>query len=74
MKAATVPVEAPRAGKVESRELLKWLREDGVISAADAEHTARRFAGGHSAQHPLVRIGAAAVSYTHLTLPTKRIV
>ena len=61
MKAATVPVEAPRAGKVESRELLKWLREDGVISAADAEHTARRFAGGHSAQHPLVRIGAAGL-------------
>jgi len=61
VKAATVPVEAPRAGKVESRELLKWLREDGVISAADAEHTARRFAGGHSAQHPLVRIGAAGL-------------
>jgi general secretion pathway protein E len=61
VKAATAPVDTPRASKLESRELLKWLREDGVISAADAEHTARRFAGAHSAQHPLVRIGAAGL-------------
>jgi general secretion pathway protein E len=62
MKAAA-PVRAPAAsnrnGRLEWRPLLDWLREDGLISAADADSTARRFAGGHSKQHPLVRLAAA---------------
>jgi general secretion pathway protein E len=60
--AATAPAaSAPpaRAGRLDWRPLLDWLRHDGVISAADAESTARRFAGGHSKQHPLVRLAAA---------------
>jgi len=48
-----------RSGRLEWRPLLDWLREDGLISAADADSTARRFAGGHSKQHPLVRLAAA---------------
>ncbi len=49
------------AGRLDWRALLQWLREDGVVSAADAERTVQRFAGGDSAQHPLVRLGAAGL-------------
>ena len=56
MKAATATVDSNPAGKLQWRALLKWLREDGVISHEDAEQTTRRFAGGDSAQHPLVRL------------------
>ena len=48
-----------RSGRLDWRPLLDWLREDGLISATDADSTARRFAGGHSKQHPLVRLAAA---------------
>ena len=57
MKAAAT-VESNPAGKLQWRALLKWLREDGVISHDDAEQTTRRFAGGDSAQHPLVRLAS----------------
>ncbi|MEO6410809.1 MAG: GspE/PulE family protein [Burkholderiaceae bacterium] len=56
MKAATAARSARHAGKLDAGMLLQWLREDGWISVEDAEQTARRFAGGASAQHPLVRI------------------
>ncbi|NUZ07204.1 GspE/PulE family protein [Piscinibacter koreensis] len=49
------------SGKLQWRTLVTWLREDGVISAEDAENTARRFAGGNSAQHPLVRLGGVGL-------------
>jgi general secretion pathway protein E len=54
------PAARPAAptGKLDSRLLLQWLREDDLISATDAEQTSRRFAGGQSAQHPLVRIAS----------------
>jgi len=61
MKAATTKSAAPlvaHAGKLEWRSLIQWLRDDGLISAEDADQTARRFAGGQSAQHPLVRIAS----------------
>ena len=47
-----------KPGRLEWPALLEWLRVDGIISAADAETTQRRFAGGHSKQHPLVRLAA----------------
>ena len=46
-------------GKLTWRTVLAWLREDKFVSAEDVERTARRFAGGNSAQHPLVRISSA---------------
>ena len=52
--------DASHAGKLQWRALIKWLREDDLISADDADQTTRRFAGGDSAQHPLVRLGSAA--------------
>src|SRR5580765_1222415 len=65
-KPAAVPTAPPiaPAGKLEWRALIEWLREDGLISAEDADRTARRFAGGQSVQHPLVRI--ASVNLTRL--------
>ena len=59
MKAATVRHDAKPAGRLDWRALLQWLRDDEVISAMDADHTGRRFAAGHSAQHPLVRLAGA---------------
>jgi len=61
MKTAAVPAPRTpvRSGRLDWRPLLDWLRDDGLISAADADSTARRFAGGHSKQHPLVRLAAA---------------
>ncbi|HEY4068115.1 MAG TPA: GspE/PulE family protein [Burkholderiaceae bacterium] len=65
---AATPAHAPvapktlRAGRLEWPLLLEWLREDGVISVADAETTQRRFAGGHSKQHPLVRLAAVELT------------
>ena len=58
-RAAAAAAKAMRAGRLEWRPLLDALLEDGVISAADAESTGKRFAGGHSKQHPLVRLAAA---------------
>ncbi len=49
-------------GKLTWRTVLAWLREDKIVGAEDIERTARRFAGGNSAQHPLVRIGSAGLT------------
>ena len=49
-------------GKLTWRTVLAWLREDKIVSPEDVERTAHRFAGGNSAQHPLVRIGSAGLS------------
>ncbi|MGZ8260339.1 MAG: GspE/PulE family protein, partial [Caldimonas sp.] len=48
-------------GKLTWRTVLAWLRDDKIVTAEDVERTARRFAGGNSAQHPLVRIGSAGL-------------
>jgi general secretion pathway protein E len=48
-------------GKLDWKPLLKWLRDDEIISAEDADLTARRFGGGESVQHPLVRLAAMNV-------------
>jgi general secretion pathway protein E len=65
MTAATdrvTPSGTAHSGRLDWRLLLKWLREDQVISAEDAERTGKRFAAGDSAQHPLVRLGAAGLT------------
>ncbi|MEP7296381.1 MAG: ATPase, T2SS/T4P/T4SS family [Burkholderiales bacterium] len=54
------PAATPmRAGRLEMRPLLDALRDDGLITPAEADSTARRFTGSHSKQHPLVRLAAA---------------
>jgi general secretion pathway protein E len=50
-------------GRVQWRRLLKWLRDDGLITAADHDQTERRFAGAESIQHPLVRLGSLSLHH-----------
>ena len=72
MKAVTAKsAAAPTAhvGKLEWRTLIQWLRDDGLIGADDADQTARRFAGGQSAQHPLVRIASVNLLRAGTTKP-----
>ena len=48
-------------GKLEWRELLDWLQEDGWIGAGEAEAVARRLSAGGSSLHVLVRLGGAGM-------------
>ena len=52
---------APK-GKLEWPLLLGWLREDGLISAEDAERVTARFRAGASSLHALVRLGGAGLA------------
>jgi general secretion pathway protein E len=47
-------------GRLDWRQLLQWLRDDGVITADDAERVKKRF-GADSSLHPLVRLGGASL-------------
>ncbi len=49
-------------GRLEWAQLLRWLREDGWITADDAERVAARFAAGASSLHALVRLGGAGLA------------
>jgi general secretion pathway protein E len=67
--AAVPPARKPSAasapplhtGRLDWRRLLQWLREDGLVTAEDGEHVARRFGAGPSSLHPLVRLGGAGL-------------
>ena len=72
MKTVSTQPAAPSvtsSGKLEWRALIQWLRSDGLISPQDADQTARRFAGGQSAQHPLVRIASVNLLRVGTTRP-----
>ena len=58
----TLPAVMQTVGKLTWRTVLAWLKEDKILSAEDVDRTAHRFAGGNSAQHPLVRIGSAGLA------------
>jgi general secretion pathway protein E len=49
-------------GRLEWPMLLQWLREDGLVAAADAERVTARFRAGASSLHPLVRLGGAGLA------------
>ncbi len=57
------PATLPPSGRLEWPVLLEWLREDGCISAEDAEQVGARFRAGPSSLHALVRLGAAGLSH-----------
>jgi len=59
--AAGAPPPKP-TGKLQWRALLGWLREDDLIEREEAERTIKRFGAADSAQHPLVRLGAAGLA------------
>ena len=66
MKRATRPAPlapaAGYAGLVQWRHLVEWMREDGVITADEAERTIARCAQAESAQPALVRLAAVGVA------------
>jgi general secretion pathway protein E len=43
------------------RQLLKWLRDDGLLKPAEADVLARRFGQAGSSLHPLLRLGGAGL-------------
>ncbi|MET0383074.1 MAG: ATPase, T2SS/T4P/T4SS family [Burkholderiaceae bacterium] len=49
-------------GRLELRQLLKWLREDGVLQAEEADKLLRRFGNSASSLHPLQRLGGASLA------------
>ena len=55
---ATPPMHS---GPLDWRTLLRWLCEDQVVSAEDAERVTQRFGAGHSSLHALVRLGGAGL-------------
>jgi general secretion pathway protein E len=59
--ATVVQLAAPPRGRLEWPLLLAWLREDGWITADDAERVAGRFRAGASSLHALVRLGGAGL-------------
>lgn len=70
---ATRPASSHPAGPLEWRRLVRWLRDDGLISEADHDILEKRFAAADSKQHPLVRLGSAGLSHarTGKTLDTE---
>ena len=65
-KTPAAPVALPSLpilpkGRLEWPLLLGWLREDGLISADDAERVTARFRAGASSLHALVRLGGAGL-------------
>ncbi|MDO5693586.1 MAG: ATPase, T2SS/T4P/T4SS family [Pseudomonadota bacterium] len=55
-------VALPPVGPVQWHQLVDWLREDGVITAAEAERTIARCSQAESAQPALVRLAAVGVA------------
>ena len=62
-KASPPTASAHPAGRLDWRRLLKWLRDDGIISPSDHATIEKRFAAADSKQHPLVRLGSAGLSH-----------
>jgi general secretion pathway protein E len=46
-------------GRLEWRQMLDWLRDDGWITDDDVDRVARRLSAGGSSLHALVRLGGA---------------
>ena len=63
--AATAPARALEGGASHGplrwRQIVDWLRADGVITSEEAQRTINRCAHAESSQHPLVRLGAVAI-------------
>src|SRR3954468_23702205 len=49
-------------GPLAWRTIVEWMEHDGVISAEEARRTIARCSQAESAQHPLVRLAAVAIT------------
>lgn len=52
----------PHRGPLHWRNVVEWLSEDGVIAQEEARRTIARCSQAESAQHPLVRLAAVAMT------------
>ena len=59
--AGAAAMHLPPVGPLHWRQIVDWLRADGVITAAEAQRVISRCQHAESSQHPLVRLGAVAV-------------
>jgi general secretion pathway protein E len=53
---------ASHLGLLDWRTMVHWLHQDGVITAQEAQRTVDRCSKAESAQHPLVRLAAVAIT------------
>jgi len=51
----------PPKGRLDMRQLLKWLRDDGLLKPVEADMLSRRFGQAGSSLHPLLRLGGAGL-------------
>src|SRR6478609_6938000 len=56
------PARTEPRGPLRWQQLVEWLSEDGVISTDEARRTVARCSQAESAQHPLVRLAAVAMT------------
>ncbi len=56
------PSKPLHTGQLDWRHVVQWLQADGVISLAEAKRTVDRCSKAESAQHPLVRLAAVAMT------------
>jgi len=49
------------SGRLELRQLLKWMRDDGMLAPEEADKLVRRFGNSASGLHPLQRLGGASL-------------
>jgi general secretion pathway protein E len=59
--AGTPARHVPPKGRLDMRQLLKWLRDDGLLKPTEADVLARRFGQAGSSLHPLLRLGGAGL-------------
>jgi general secretion pathway protein E len=50
------------SGPLDWRHIVQWLHQDGVITSQEANRTVDRCSKAESAQHPLVRLAAVAIT------------
>jgi general secretion pathway protein E len=65
MNAVPTKSQAPapvHEGPIDWRRMVQWLQKDGMISAQEAQRTIDRCSKAESAQHPLVRLAAVAIT------------
>ncbi|MFO1328016.1 MAG: GspE/PulE family protein [Rubrivivax sp.] len=60
-RSAAARPPAPPQGRLEWRQLLDWLHDDGWIGADDVDRVAKRLSAGGSSLHALVRLGGAGL-------------
>lgn len=68
-QASAKSASAHPAGRLDWRRVLKWLRDDGLITDAAHDIVEKRFAAADSKQHPLVRLGGAGLNHARTGKP-----